>query len=66
MDRQQYAQFVEALRTAEATALPAFEREEAKFFEGCTARWSRSPNEAKEALAFGPDAPCWHFLPQFN
>jgi methylenetetrahydrofolate--tRNA-(uracil-5-)-methyltransferase len=35
MDRQQYAQFVEALRTAETTALPAFEREEAKFFEGC-------------------------------
>lgn len=56
MDRQQYAQFVEALRTAETTALPAFEREEAKFFEGCMPI-EQIAKRGEEALAFGPMRP---------
>ncbi|MFZ4825896.1 MAG: methylenetetrahydrofolate--tRNA-(uracil(54)-C(5))-methyltransferase (FADH(2)-oxidizing) TrmFO [Phototrophicaceae bacterium] len=56
MDKQQYSQFVEALRTAETATLRDFEQEEARFFEGCMPI-EQIAKRGTEALAFGPMRP---------
>ncbi len=56
MTEEEYGRFVEALATAERIPLHGFEREDARFFEGCL------PVEVlaargRDALAFGPLRP---------
>lgn len=65
MTRDEYEQFVGALRTAETITLKQFEREDPHFFEGCM------PIEAlaargHEALAFGPMRPVGLIDPRTN
>jgi methylenetetrahydrofolate--tRNA-(uracil-5-)-methyltransferase len=56
MNRDQYMQFVEAVRKAEAIELRDFEREDPRFFEGCLPI-EQLARRGDEALAFGPMRP---------
>jgi len=56
MDEAEYARFVEALVTAERIPLRDFEREDARFFEGCLAVEVLAAR-GRDALAFGPLRP---------
>lgn len=62
MDKQQYLQFVDALRSAETATLRDFEQEEAKFFEGCMPI-EQIAKRGEDALAFGPMRPVGIFYP---
>lgn len=56
MDKDEYYQFVEALRTAERIALRDFEREDPQFFERCIPIEHLAERGA-DTLAFGPMRP---------
>jgi methylenetetrahydrofolate--tRNA-(uracil-5-)-methyltransferase len=56
MNREQYLQFVEALRTAERIELRDFEREDPHFFEGCVPI-EQLASRGDDTLAYGPMRP---------
>jgi methylenetetrahydrofolate--tRNA-(uracil-5-)-methyltransferase len=56
MNKEEYQQFVMALRTAEKAELRDFEREDPKFFEGCLPI-EQLAARSDDALAYGPMRP---------
>jgi methylenetetrahydrofolate--tRNA-(uracil-5-)-methyltransferase len=56
MNREEYARFVEAVRTAELAELRDFEREDPHFFEGCLPI-EQLAARGDDTLAFGPMRP---------
>jgi methylenetetrahydrofolate--tRNA-(uracil-5-)-methyltransferase len=56
MNRQEYARFVEAVRSAELAELREFEREDPHFFEGCLPI-EQLAARGDDTLAFGPMRP---------
>jgi methylenetetrahydrofolate--tRNA-(uracil-5-)-methyltransferase len=56
MNKEQYVNFVEALRKAETIQLRDFEREDSKFFEGCLPI-EQLAARGDDALAYGPMRP---------
>ncbi|HEX2619682.1 MAG TPA: methylenetetrahydrofolate--tRNA-(uracil(54)-C(5))-methyltransferase (FADH(2)-oxidizing) TrmFO, partial [Phototrophicaceae bacterium] len=56
MTKEEYEQFVNALKSAETAELRDFEREDEKFFEGCLPI-EQIAARGEESLAFGPMRP---------
>lgn len=56
MNKEEYLQFIEALRTSETAELRDFEREDPKFFEGCLPI-EQIAARGEESLAYGPMRP---------
>jgi methylenetetrahydrofolate--tRNA-(uracil-5-)-methyltransferase len=56
MNREEYTQFVEALKTAQTAELRDFEKEDPQFFEGCLPI-EQIAARGDDSLAFGPMRP---------